>query len=628
MAARAGRLVRTKLGIELNPSEEARIDSSLSANAQALRYFSEAREKQRDFDILAATRLLEKAVAMDASFAQAHSALAEAWSDLGFESKAHEEAKKALDLSARLSPESRGLIAGRYYEMSRDWAKAIQQYASLWTLYGDNPEYGVLLAKSQIFAGKAQGALATLEQVRGRRLPAGIDARAYLTAADAQEALTNYREQLKAAATAADKAQALKAGLLLARARIQQCWALLSLGQPADAKPVCEEARRLNQQAGDLLGSARATNDIANAYWQQGDGAMAKPLYEQALGIAQTIGDKLDEAGALNNLANIESDQGDLEGARKAYLDSIQVARTRGDKNGLALAQQNLGALYYRLGDRKNGREMFYKSSRLAREIGDKKTEARVLNNLCMFSLEAGEVQQALKSCQNSLRLRTEMDDKGDVARSLMNTGDVLMAQAEVAAAKQDYLQALKIQEELGQKDYAAYTRTSLSIHAAQEKKFAEAKSYAEQAAAELSVEKDKDGEGQARAALAEALRGLANLTAARQQIQQAEKLAQDANDPSLKLRAAIVRAKIDADAGQMAEALRGLQSAQKKAHRAGLLATEFQARLALGEVKIRTGRPLEGQALLKALAQDAKAKGFELVAFSAGGVATKTVPE
>jgi tetratricopeptide (TPR) repeat protein/TolB-like protein/tRNA A-37 threonylcarbamoyl transferase component Bud32 len=628
MAARAGRLVRTKLGIELNPSEEARIDSSLSANSEALRYFSEAREKQRDFDILAATKLLEKAVAADASFAQAHSALAEAWSDLGFELKAQEEAKKALDLSTRLSPESRGLIAGRYYEMNRDGTKAIQQYASLWTLYSDNPEYGLLLAKSQIAAGKAQGALATLEQVRSRGLPAGIDARAYLTTADAQEALTNYREQLKAAGTAADKARALKAGLLLARARIQQCWALLNLGQPVDAKPVCEEARRLNQEAGDQLGSARATNDIANAYWQQGDGAAAKPLYEQALGIAQTIGDKLDEAGALNNLANIEGDQGYLEGARKAYLGSIQVARVRGDKSGLALAQQNLGALYYRLGDRKNGSEMFKKASQLAREIGDKKTEARVLNNLCMFSLEAGEIQQALKSCQDSLKLRTEMGDKGDVARSLMNTGDVLMAKADLAGAKQDYLQALKIQEELGQKDYAAYTRTSLSIQAAQEKEFSEAKNYAEQAAAELNAEKDKDGEGQARTAQAEALRGLRDLTGARQQIQQAEKLAQDAKDQSLKLRAAIVRAKIDADAGKMAEAMEGLQSAEKEAHGAGLLATEFQARLALGDVKIRAGRSAEGQALLRALAQDAKAKGFELVAFSAGGVATKAMPE
>ena len=98
MAARAGRLVRSKLGVELKPMEEARMDASLSSNAEALRYFSEAREKKRNFDILGAIRLLQKAIVADPDFAQAHSLLSEAWSDLGFETKAQEEAKTALDL--------------------------------------------------------------------------------------------------------------------------------------------------------------------------------------------------------------------------------------------------------------------------------------------------------------------------------------------------------------------------------------------------------------------------------------------------------------------------------------------------------------------------------------------------
>ncbi len=615
MVSRAGRLVRSKFGVELQPAEAARLDASLSSNAEALKNFSEAREKIRTFDIRGATILLQKAIVADPEFAQAHSLLSEAWAELGFEAKAQEEAKTARDLSTKLSADARGLINARYYETTRDWDKAIQQYASLWTLYSDDPEYGLLLAKAQIAGGKSQAALTTLEQVRWKTLPVGLAARVDLVAADAQEALTNHGGQLTAATAAATKSESLNATLLLARARIHQCWALLNLGKPDEAKPRCEEARKLNQEVGDQLGTARATNDVANAYWQQGEGVIAKPLYEQALSLAQSIGDKVDEAGALNNLANIMDDQGDLDGARKAYLQSIAVSEDRGDKNEMVVAQQNLAGLYYRSGDRKNGKEMFIKAIVLARSIGEKKTEARALNNLCMFLLQAGEVQQALKSCQDSLKLRTEMADQGDTARSLVNTADVLLAQGNLDSARKNYLEALKTQEDLGQKDYAAYTRISLSTLCSQEGSFVDAKTYAEQAATELAAEKDSDGEGQARAALAEALLGLHDTTEAQRQIQLARELATKAKDQNLKLSATITLTRIDAALGNTDAAVSALRSVQQEARKAGFVAIGLQARLALGSIQVEAGRTQEGRAALAAVAVDAKAKGFGLVA-------------
>ncbi len=117
-------------------------------------------------------------------------------------------------------------------------------------------------------------------------------------------------------------------------------------GKPCRRQALCEEAGKLNTQSGDQLGIARATNEIANAYYSQGDLNEARPLYERAAAIAQTIGDKLDEAGALTNIANIKNFQGDLAGAKKAYEDSIAVARDRGDRSGQALAQQNLASSF------------------------------------------------------------------------------------------------------------------------------------------------------------------------------------------------------------------------------------------------------------------------------------------
>ncbi len=442
MTAAAGRLFREKLGVRLSASEEARIDASLSTNAEALEFFSKAREKLRSFDLLGAARLLEKAVTADQNFVQARGALAEAWSGLGFEAKAAEEAKKAMDLSGKLSPEGKGLATGRFYEMTRDWDKATQQYAQLWTLYGDDPEYGLLLARSQASGGKAQAALTTLQQVKQKSLAPGLAARVDLATADAQDSLGNHQEQLVAANAAAEKAQALKANLLLARARIQQCWALLNVGQADQAKPLCEEARALNQKAGDQLGLARATNEVANAYWKSGNAAAAKPLYEQALSISQSIGDKLDEAGAQLNLANIQYQQRELEQAKVSYKRSIEIAEERGDKNSVAMAQQNLGVIFFEQGDVKTGSEMFQRAIAVARKIGDKETEARALNNLCAYALQGGELQQAAQSCLESLNLRKGMADKSDLARTLANQGDVQRARGDLASARQSYEQA------------------------------------------------------------------------------------------------------------------------------------------------------------------------------------------
>jgi tetratricopeptide (TPR) repeat protein/TolB-like protein len=618
MAVRAGKLVRLKLGIELSALEESRMDSSLSANSDALKYFSEAREKLRDFDVLGAAKLLEKSVEADPTFAQAHSALAEAWSDLGYDSKAQEEAKKALDLAGKMSTESRGIISGRYFEMSRDWPKAIQQYSSLWTLFTDDAEYGLLLARSQIGAGKSSAALTTLSQLGSRPIPLGARARMELLRAEAQQFLANYREQLSAANSAAENAKSLGSNLLLARARVFQCWATLYLGKPADAKPLCEEASKLNAESGDQLGVARATNQIANAYYSQGNIDEARSRYEQAAAIAETIGDKLDEAGALINIANIKNDQGDLAGAKKAYEESMAVARDRGDQSEEALAQQNLATVVYKLGDSRHGIELFAQSIKLAQKIGDKRTESLALNNLCMVSLQGGELDRALNSCEGSLRMRSEMDDPGRQARSRDNLGDVQAAQGNLDGAKQSYQQALKIQQSIGEKSDAAYSQISLAALALEEKKPEDAKKLAQEAATELASEKDVGGEAQARETLALALLDSGDVSGARSQIEQASSLAAQANDRNLKLMIEIAKARVDAASGKNDDALKALAAAQKEARAAGLAAIEFEARLAAGEVEMKAGKAVAGRSSLRTLAQDAKAKGFNLIAAKA----------
>lgn len=72
------------------------------------------------------------------------------------------------------------------------------------------------------------------------------------------------------------------ANLLLARARILPCFAQVNLGDAEKARPLCEEAKKINLSAGDQLGAARATNDIANSCYYAGKYAAAEPLTASA----------------------------------------------------------------------------------------------------------------------------------------------------------------------------------------------------------------------------------------------------------------------------------------------------------------------------------------------------------
>jgi tetratricopeptide (TPR) repeat protein/TolB-like protein len=622
LVVHGGRLVRQKLGVTLSAAEESRMDASLSSNADAMRYFSAARNKLRQFDVLSATKLLEKATEADPQFAQAHSTLAEAWDALGFDSKAADEAKKAVGAAKGLSSEAQSRIDAQYFAATRDWSKAIQQYAQLWAQYRDEPEYGMLLARAQVRSGKAADALTTLDQVQSQKLPPGVSAQAQLTAALAHDTLADYKQELSAATSAATEAQSIGANLLLARARAAQCHAQINLGAPDVARPLCEEAKRINVAAGDQLGAARAANDTANAYYAAGNVAAAEPLYQEALSIAQTIGDATDEAGALNNLANIDSDRGDHAAAVKLYEREIAIAKSRGEIGDVALGQQNMAIDLYAEGERERGAAAFNGALETARGLGERSLEAKILNNQCALLLPLGFPAEARQACDRSVKIRKDIDDRADVGKSLMNLGIVQRAQGDLKGATQTLDDSMTALEVVNAKSDAAYARILLAQLATEQKKLTDAAKYANDAVTEMVAEKDAVGEAEARMVLARVMLASGNVAGARALSDKATELAASSGDRVTKLDAAVVAGMVSAKEGKTDDAIATLAATAKDARTAGQLTTEFDARLALGETQMASGKKAEGRVTLTTLAREAKARGFALIAQKATAAA------
>src|SRR6185437_13094036 len=199
------------------------------ANPAAARLYAEAMDRRRKLDYQGARELFAKAVEADPKNPLAHSGYSAALSALGYEQKAAEEAKRALDLSTSLPREERLGVEGRYYATQRDWQRAMAAYGELYELFPDNPEYGLRLAQLENSADKPKDALALLAGMKSK-LNAGVtDARMDLAGADAYETLSDHIRSLAAAEQAEQEATRSGARALVAESEKAKADALYGL---------------------------------------------------------------------------------------------------------------------------------------------------------------------------------------------------------------------------------------------------------------------------------------------------------------------------------------------------------------------------------------------------------------
>ncbi|HEX7181858.1 MAG TPA: tetratricopeptide repeat protein [Thermoanaerobaculia bacterium] len=656
LVARIGQRLRQALGV----SEEGKPEEALAAlpsNPAATRFYAEGIQKLRLFDPVGARDLLARAVAADPRNALAHSGLSAAWSALGYDGKAREEAKAALDLSASLPQEERLVIEARYLETIQDWGRAAEIYWSLWSLFPDDLEYGLKLAAAQTAAGKIEEALATASALRALPPPSNEDPRIDLTEAAAAGTRADFKRQRTAAAQAAARGEAHGAPLMVAQARLMECRALRNLGEADQALAACEQGRRLYEEAGDWAGVAEALTHAANVRYDRGDLPGALQLYEQALATHREVGNRGSEAGALNNIAVVLKSQGDLDRAGQLYeevlaicreigsrsgeafalnnlagvllrrgdLDqagklfeqSLAIRREQGDRSGEAYALDNLGVVLRRRGDLASARRRHEESLRIRREIGQKIGEVASLNNLGTVLLEQGELTAARKNFQTSLALCRQTGSKSASAYALFGLGEVLAREGDLVEARRRHAAALDLRTALGEKGTEAESRLALASLLLDSGEPARAAELARAAAEELARQKFTGGEAVALTTLALASSAQEDAAGAKAALDRAAILVAADQDLRKRLTVALHTARLrrSSIAGDTEAAL---QKVLDEASRAGLLDLQLEARLALAELEIEHGGA-DGPAKLAAVQQEAKALGYGLIARKAG---------
>jgi len=622
LVGRAGAAVRKKLGVgEVSIAEAATVKASFPTNPRAARGYSEGLAKLRIFDASGARELLEKAVAAEPKYALAHAALAAAWSALRYDRKASAEAKKAFDLSSSLSREDRLSIEGRYRETRQEWIKAAGIYRTLWSFFPDNLDYGLRLASVQISAGRGKDALFILDTLRNLPPPANQDPQIDIVEAKAASSLADFKREQEAASRAAAKGEAIEARLVVAQARLLQGRAFDALGEPKKARTAYQEARQIYASAGDRVGVARTQTNIAVLLWYQGDLVLSKAMFEHALAIFREVGNKFAMAAALNNIANVLKIQGNLDGAKRMHEDALAIRREIGHKGGMAQSILNIGDVLVSKGDLKEAKKTVRKSLALSRRTGDRMQISTALQNLAGIAADQGDLGRARKTYEKALTIGRKNGDKSDIANTLNALGDVLYKQGNLSRAHKIQEESLAIRTQLGEKGNVARTEIDLASLGIEEGCHVEAETLARKAIDEYRTERASDGEARARAVLARSLLAHDQPQEAQKTIDRAVYLAAKSQDRSVRFSVGITSARVCAALSKTAEARAKLAAVLAEAKRHGFVGHLLDARLALGEIDMRSGNSTAGRARLAAVEEDAAAKQFLLIARSAANL-------
>jgi serine/threonine protein kinase/tetratricopeptide (TPR) repeat protein len=629
LVARAGAKLREKLGAAaVSVAEAGIVRASLPSNPEAQRLYSEGLAKLRFFDTLAARDLLEKAIQADPQFPFAHSALSAAWGQLGYDAKGKDEAEKAFQLSSNLSHEEKLDVEGRFRATSKQWDKAIEIYRSLFEFFPDNLDYGLRLADVQDLSGKPNDALITIGSLRKLPPPSSDDPRIDLGEATVAFSLGDFHRELTAGTAAVKKGQVLGARILVARGLLEECAAQDHLGQENLAMALCNQSKDLYAQAGDESSMAWVLNILGNIYFNNGDLAGARKLFEQAQPVFRRVGQKHHLAGVLGDLANVVAAQGDLREGMKMHEESYQAFLDLGLQGDAAIELVSLSEVLTELGDLEGGEKRGTEALELSRTIGSKDTAALALDNIATAQFNLGDLPAAKKATEEGLSLCREIGAQRILAYFLTSMGQVLMTEGDLPAARKNQEEALKIRTSLGAKSEMADSDSQLAELSVEEGRPEAAEKSARDSAKEFHDENSPDLEANSWAVLARALLDEKKAADARAAIESARLAGKNSQNPETHVIVEIAEAQVlgaSRLSPGLAQANASLEGALAEAAKHHMLLHEFEARLALGEIEIKSGKLPAGRARFAALEKEATSKGALLIARKARAAAEGT---
>ncbi|MBI3669651.1 MAG: tetratricopeptide repeat protein [Acidobacteria bacterium] len=553
-----------------------------SKSLQALRDYNEGLQLGRQGNHLEAVKRFEAATQQDPEFALAYSKLGQTYFHLGYDDKAEQFSRKAVELSEKLPLQERYLIEANHARILNDSAKAIASYENLAKVSPEDPEV-------QFNLGGLYEATGAFDQARDRyskvlaRDPKHVDAllatgRVEIKRKNPQGSL-DYLNRALSLAVELDNAEE-KAAILQAIGV-----AYKRLNKPGEALRYYQESLDIKRRLGQKGGMAATLNEMAQVQGLLGKPAEAFKSYQEALQFRREIGDKKGIGATLIDLGALYSDRGQYDEALKADKEALQIQREVGNQNYEALCLNNIGNIYLLKGQYDDALTYFERALQLGEKFKIPGDTALTLHNLADTSSRLGQFDQAVTYYLRALELWRDAGDKRGAAMESYYMAAVFEYQGRYGAALKSTEEAVRALRELQDHGLLAESLSGYGNALSLVGRFDEAQKNLGEA---LNLAREL----QNKALIAQTLnfqgdrffyRG--DFKSARTAFEQALQVAQQTKDRPLTLLAQINLAKVSIKEGRPQAVLGNLSALAKEANGLGLkyLATESALDLAEG---------------------------------------------
>ncbi len=275
--------------------------------------------------------------------------------------------------------------------------------------------------------------------------------------------------------------------------------------------------------------------------------------------------------------------------------------------------------------DLEEGKKRGLEALEIARSIGSKDTASLALNNVATAQFQLGDLPATKRTLEDGIALTREINSQRILAYFLGSMGELLLAEGDLPGARKNQEEALKIRTALGGKGDISYSDWELAILAIEEGHPEGAEKGARDSAKEFHDENSPDAEANSWVVLSRALLAENKINDARAPLENARAAVKKSQTPETHIVVDIIVARIQAATGQpadQAQAIAALEATLLEATKYHMLIHQFEARLAIGEIEIKSGKSAAGRARLAALEKEASAKGCLLIARKAAKAA------
>ena len=404
-----------------------------------------------------ASKLLERAVAVDDKFAFAHARLAEAYTELDYADRAKDQilsasrivtdrsmldrtsglyydaiqATVARDLSgaindyseiskANLNSASAYLDLGRAYENHDEVDKAIEQYTKVTSLNQTNPAPFLRLA---VLYGRHQ------------------DLANSNTAFDKADGLYKDDQNIEGNAEVA----------------YQRGYLFSQMSKIPEAHDAAQHSLEVARLAGNQYQQVRALLLLSAISYSSGDTAKAQPLATEAIELARANDMENLATQGLLDLGNASLLRRGFDDAERYARQGLDLAQRYKEKRNEARANLLLGSTYIQQELADKGAPFIDRALTFYRDAGYRRELSRCMIMNGRVQLLRGDFDGALKTLDEQLQLAKQVEDPGELSRSQQEVASALSKQDFYPQALERYTESYELSKKIGNPMRAAF---------------------------------------------------------------------------------------------------------------------------------------------------------------------------